>query len=348
MRADLSVRPLHESDYDRWSQLVADSASGSIYALPAYLETLCDATGDRFTVTGVFQGSEMVGGMPLYLQRSKMGDMAIRRPLLACHSPVIREYTTRVPSERSARQSAILAALEQHLRAVDCVHMVLVVRHTIGDIRPFQAAHWRVGPEYSYQVDITDLASTWTRVAQNLRRLVHRARDSGLVVTCDDDFDSFYQLHDEVHRRKHAALYLPEAAFRTYFVRLRAQNLCQLYHARLPNGQSVATQLVLTGPHPVSHTVCAASDGAYLALGTNPFLRWKVFEALAALGYTANDLTGATYGHDVTLFKRQLGGELVANWYIVRPETFRYRLRRKADPAVRFIKSAVHLLRHGA
>ena len=100
----------------------------------------------------------------------------------------------------------------------------------------------------------------------------------------------------------------------------------------------MAAQLVLTGQQPVSHTVCAGSDAEYLATGANPFLRWKSFEALAALGYTSNDLTGAPFGSEVTRFKSQLGGELVANWQLTRPLTRRYQLRRKAQPLVKFFR----------
>lgn len=51
-------------------------------------------------------------------------------------------------------------------------------------------------------------------------------------------------------------------------------------------------------------------------------LRWMVLKDLAALGYTGTDLTGAPFPHQVTRFKRQLGGELVTNWLIERPPTW--------------------------
>lgn len=345
MAVDLSIRALAESDYDRWTRFVADSASGSIYALPAYLDILCGATGGRFSIMGVFQGDELVGGMPLYLQKTSIGETANRRALLTYHSPVIRDYATAVPSARIARHSRILDALERALRNLNCLHIALHVRHPIADVRSFLAAMWQVVPHYSYLVAIADPAVTWQRIAQNQRRLITRAESLGITVADDDDYAGFYRLHCEIAQRKRVPIYLSEAAFCTYLQRLRDQDLGRLYHARLPDGCAVATQLVLTGPHPVTHTVCAASDEAYLATGANPFLRWKVFESLAQSGYCGNDLTGAPYHHDVNRFKMQLGGELVTNWLITRPRKFQYRVRHRVKSLLKRTTRLVRKIR---
>ncbi len=324
--APVNVRTLVEHEYPRWNRLVADAPSGSAYALTDYLAVLSQLRGERFDVIGAFDGDELVGGMPVYFGRCKIGTVATHRSLLAYHGPVIREYASRSPHRRRARQLDCLSALADFLRKVDCVHMVLRCSPALTDIRPFQAAGWSIRPEYSFQVDLTDMAKAWTRLDHNLARLIRRAENAGLSVTDDDDFESLFRQHADIHARKrNAPIYLPEEKFKDYFRRLKALGLCRLYHARLSDGRSVASQLVLTGPHPVSHTVCAASDAHYLSLGGNPYLRWKVFESLAYLGYQANDLTGAPYPHDVSRFKSQLGGELVINWLVERPKTIRYR-----------------------
>ncbi len=77
----------------------------------------------------------------------------------------------------------------------------------------------------------------------------------------------------------------------------------------MPDGRAAATQLVLLGDHPVTHSVCAGAEPEWQKLGTTPYLRWKVFEQLAELGYAADDLTDAAL-NPVTRFKSQLGAEL--------------------------------------
>lgn len=344
MSTQLSIHTIAESDYPLWNQFVSNSPSGSIYALPAYLEVLCRVTNARFSIVGVFKGSELVGGMPLYFSRFGPGWITSNRLLLNYHSPVMREYSTSNPFERTSRRLAILHALQSHLRSVDCFHLQLQIRHPIEDVRPFLSAVWEVRLNYSYVVDIADLQAAWGRVHQNLRRLVDRATKQGLTLTDDADFESFYRLHIDTHRRKGAPIYLKEAAFRRYILALQAQNLCRLYHARLPDGTSVAAQLVLTGTHPVTHTVCAGADPAHLALGSTPFLRWKAFESLSALGFTGNDLTDAALS-DVTRFKGQLGGELVLNWIVTRTGNRLFRLYRATSQQTQRIENLVKRLR---
>jgi len=340
------VRQLEEKDYDGWTRFVAESTSGSPYALPSYLETLCSVTSRQFSIFGVYRGSELVGGVPLYMGRTKAGLVAWDHKLLFYHSPVVRDYVTKYPFERTSRHFSILAAIENHLRCHECDHLALYIRHTITDVRPFLVKGWNVFPNYSYVVNLNDLDHTWSCVGQNLRRLVERAESRGLVHTDDDDFNSFFRLHQETCHRKGRRVYLPEPAFKAFFEKLKMAGLCRLYQVRLPDGRAIASHLVVTGPHPVCHNLCAASDDEYLHMGSSPFLYWTSFKALSKQGYTAIDLSGAPI-NGVTRFKKQLGGDLVINWWVIRPVTIRFRIRRKALGVVAWTKSgARRMLEH--
>lgn len=324
MSQKISVRTIHETEYDQWSGFVATCASGSIYALPDYLEILCEATGGSYSILGIYREDALIGGCPVYLARSRYGIISAARPLLAYNGPVIKDHG--IGHHRHSEQASALLALASCLRELDCVDIRLRIRHPVTDMRPFQAAGWQVRPVYTYLVPLGDLEQTWQRTDRNFKRLVRRGQSVGLGQTDDDDFDSLYRMHEELHKRKGLPLYLGEFAFRRYFEKLRARHLCRLFIARLPNGEAIATQLVLIGPNPVCHNACAASAEKYMHLGSNPFLRWKSMEALNALGLQANDLTGASLDNGVARFKSQLGGELKINWAITRPLALRYRV----------------------
>ena len=94
-----------------------------------------------------------------------------------------------------------------------------------------------------------------------------------------------------------------------------------------------AAQLVLLGPHLVSHTACAGADPEYNKQGASAFLRWSAFEALATLGYKGNDLTDATL-NPVTHFKSQLGGALELSLVLQSPRSRRYVWNERAGAAV--------------
>jgi len=295
---------------------------------------LCRVAGGSFRVLGVFRGDEIHGGIALY-ERSTAGGMVLSgRLLLYYNGLVLKEYEGKYPSLNSSRELAALAALEVALSGRGFAHTEIRNRHPITDVRVFLSRGWKARPSYSFLMQIHDLEEAFSRVEQNQRRLIRRCEGEGAVLTCDDDFAAFYRMHLGTHARKAAPVYLPEASFERYFRDLSSQGLCSLFHVRLKDGTPAASQLVLTGGHPVTHTVTAAADPDFLRHGTTPFLRWKVCEALAAEGYRGNDLTDAAL-NEVSRFKAQLGGELVMNLVLLRPDSMRYRTNRTLLRAVR-------------
>jgi hypothetical protein len=335
----LESRLLREEDFPQWQDLVDGSSSGSIYSYPDYLDSLCRVTGGDYRVLGTWSGDEIVGGIGLYEERSDGLRLCQNRYLLYYNGLVIRDFSSRYPSRNTARHCAVLASLEEALSNLGYDHVLLHSRHPVKDIRPFLSKGWTGSQTYSYLISLGDVRTTFHRIEPNQRRLIRRFQEAGGSFTEDRDFSSFYDLHVETAKRKGAAVYLPEAAFRKFFERISALGWCRLYQARLKSGQCVAAQLVLAGGHPVSHTVAAAADAAHLRLGATPFLRWKACEALALEGYEGNDLTDAAL-NEVTRFKRQLGGELVQNSVLANAGTVRYRRHRRGEWAIRRAKRA--------
>ena len=328
----VEVRALRSDEFDAWRELVAASPDGSIYATAEYLDILCRAAGGGFRVLGAFRGAELVGGLPLYERRGRQGLLAGPRLLLYYHGPVLRRFPSSYPSVQTNRDLETLGALADHVAALGFDKVILKGRHSLRDGRPFLARGWHASPSYSYEVSLTDMAAAWSRVEQNLRRLVERCTAQGVVLCDDDDFPSFLRLHALTMSRHGAESYLPTPAFHRWFTALRAANLVRLFHARLPGGEAVASQVVLLGPHPVCHTVSAGADPAHRQSGVSAFLRWRVFERLAQLGYRGNDLTDAAL-NPVTHFKSQLGGDLVLNVVVETPGTVRWRAARAFDTA---------------
>jgi len=338
--APLTVHTLRDSEYSEWAALVAASPDGSIYATAAYLDTLCLTAGGKFRILAVRRGDQIVGGIPLYEQVSPKGPFVSPRLLLYYLGPVLRRSESKYPSQQSAQNIAVFGALVDELAKLGYAKITLRGRHTVSDVRAFLARGWSSWPSYSYVVPLHDLPGQWSRVEQNLRRLIDRCAEQNMTHTDDGDFESFLRLHKLTMNHHDAALYLPDAPFRRWFELLHRSGLCRLFHARMPGGESVAAQIVLLGDHPVSHTVSAAIDPEHRRLGAAAFLRWRTFEWLAHQGKIGNDLTDASL-NSVTHFKSQLGGELVTNLVISTPGTAKWR-------SLSGIEGAYTGLRHSA
>src|SRR5258708_1549345 len=124
---------------------------------------------------------------------------------------------------------------------------MLKSRSTLTDVRAFVSRGWTARPSYSYVVPLTDLAAQWGAVEQNLRRLVGRCESQGMTLVADGAFEPFYDLHATTMDRHDTATYLPRLAFARYHEILQRAGLCRLYHARLPDGRVIASQLTLLG-----------------------------------------------------------------------------------------------------
>jgi hypothetical protein len=322
-KSDVGAGLLAEFEFAAWGQLVANSSTGSIYSRAEYLDALCAAAGGRFRILVARHGDLLLGGVGLYENDGPFGRFVSPRLLLYYNGPVVRDHDTKYPSERTSRDLKTLAVIEAEVRASGYGSVVLKPRPMLTDVRPFLARGWTAHHGYTYVVSITDLAEARSRIEQNLRRLIDRCGRAQITFTEDDDFESFFRLHANTMERIAFRVYLPADQFRVYFDKLARQGLIRLFHARLPGGRAIASQLVLLG-HSVTHTVSAAVDAEHMKSGVSAFLRWKSFERLSELGYRANDLTDASL-NPVTHFKSQLGGDLQP-WVELRsPESARFR-----------------------
>ncbi len=330
---------LPETRYAEWTAFVEGSPSGSIYSTPAYLEALSAATGGGFKVLAVEKGEEIVGGVALYEEDGPGGVWVSPRLLLYYNGPVLVDLDSRYPSRETSEHLKVLSELEAWLRTAGYGRLSLKCLPGLSDVRPMVSRGWAVMPTWSYVVSVCDLDATWSRMEQNVRRLVRRAEKEGIVVTEDDDFESFFRLHSATMDRKDRAVYLSQARFEHYFRTLRERGLATLFQARTQRGNAVAATLLLLGNHPTAHTVAAAADAAFQSLGTNPLLRWEGFKALHERGFTGVDLTDATL-NAVTRFKEQLGGSLVMSLEIDAPRTLRFRTWERARRAYALARAA--------
>ena len=322
----LTLGTLRAEEFPEWDEFVGRSPDGCVYAQAGYLGALSAATSASFRIVAARRAGSLAGGIALYQTRDALhGSRAGPRLLLYYHGAILASYEGAYPSQHTSRDLEIQSALVAQVESLGYDRVILKSRSTVSDVRAYLARGWTASPSYTYLVPLTDLRAQWQRVDGNLRRLIKRCTETDrLGFTDDDDFAAFFRLHALTLGRRRVATYLPEAAFRGFFERLRAAGLARLQHARLPDGTVIASQLVLLGKNKVCHTACAGMDPEYARLGATAFLRWRGFEALAQLGYEANDLTDAAL-NSVTHFKSQLGGSLECAHVLTAPPSLRAR-----------------------
>src|SRR5205823_11286478 len=107
---------LSEKDYACWNGLVAASAHGSIYSIPEYLEVLCAESNATFRILAAERAGELLGGIALFERTNPWGRYVTERLLLYYNGFVLKDHSSKYPSERTARDVHIMSALAEKLR----------------------------------------------------------------------------------------------------------------------------------------------------------------------------------------------------------------------------------------
>jgi hypothetical protein len=318
-KTDIEVRRVEPSEYPEWRKVLASSNEGSAYQMPEYLEALADATGGKFKILGLYRNqTELLGGIGLYLKKTYLGTAATSRLLLYYNGPFLRPAPSALAYRRESYRNELLGVLEKHLRSEGLESILFKAREAECDYRSFISRGWSAKPFYSYLIPLHDIDNQLSLVDKNLRRLIRRGRELGLTFTENGDFNSFFDMHEETHRRKRSPMYLPRDNFRQFVDTLVTKEIGRLFQVSLPSGEPIASQLVLTGQHPVAHTLAASAFESHQSTGCNALLRWNTCKWLSAKGYEAIDLTDA-HNPSVAKFKRSLGATLTMGLQVELP-----------------------------
>jgi lipid II:glycine glycyltransferase (peptidoglycan interpeptide bridge formation enzyme) len=181
--------------------------------------------------------------------------------------------------------------------------------------RAFRSAGWRpaepIQPAATRIVDLRpDEPSLWGDLRKKWRQYVNKARAAGIEVV-DGDGDrlgDFYRIYRETADRA-GFLIRSEGAYRDVWNAFAPSGRVRLLFAQMPDGQPVATLLLLRcGPRvvePYGGMTTAGGDSR-----ANYLLKWEAIRSSRAAGATSYDLWGLATG-GIAHFKSGFGGREV-------------------------------------
>ena len=202
-------------------------------------------------------------------------------------------------------------------RAADLVAVTIEPQLPAGD--PMEgwlaAAGWRSGPRVQDPTTrLIDLsggsAGAWAGLRSKWRQYVEKARRAGVTVeeAGPEGLDDFYRIYRDTAARTGFVI-RAASAYRDVYDAFAVQGACRLLLARLPDGEPVATLLLVAcGPRMTElYGGMTPSGGEARA---NYLLKWEAIRAAADGGFSTYDLWGlATPG--IAHFKAGYGGHEV-------------------------------------
>jgi peptidoglycan pentaglycine glycine transferase (the first glycine) len=296
-----------------WDQFVEGSDPGSYLQLSAWagVKALNGWSAHRLLVQS---GSGQIGAQIL-----------VRRPrpmpwafAYAPRGPVASAWTASSVVEFSANvRESLPAAVGRvsHLR-VDPEIEADGPHDGDGSLRhALRAGGWRpappVQPVATRIIDLrADEAALWSDLRKKWRQYVNKAKGAGIEVVEGDAarLPEFYRIYRETAARA-GFLIRTEAAYRGIWNAFAAAERARLLFAQTPDGEAVATLLLLRcGPRVVE------PYGGMTTLGgdtrANYLLKWEAIRSSRAAGATSYDLWGLATG-GIAHFKTGFGGREV-------------------------------------
>lgn len=318
MAREISVTDL-DLDDPAWIDITENARGASAMHDPRVVRAEALLHGGRVTALGAWRGTELVGGIAVTVCDNTVHP----RTIVSYNGPLVADLPDAHPRTRLRHEAAVAEALLHELsRRHHYVH--LRMRPGTVDVRGLLEQGWSATVNFTYHVDITDLALAWHRIDQNRRRLVRRATERGLTVHeygHDDDLDAMAGRIAELHRvqmRHHGQIPVGDPVrWREVLADLLAHRSARLFVTHRADREAVAFVLVSTSS-PLAVMLASGSEPSHLDDGATALLRWEMFTSLARDGVTEVDLHGARSG-PAGRFKASFGGELAERWDLVAP-----------------------------
>jgi len=294
----LMVRALRENEYPAWNAVVAASPEGTIYHDTRWLDPVCKAAGDVFSVYGFFLGGRLVAGLPLQIRRK--GPFTLARRAFAT------PYAHPVISPDCAREVAPL--LPGAVAEVGRKHSQTVLTGS-----PFASGFglgpkWRIARRATYLLDISDPDNVWRGFVYQLRKKIRKAIRLNIKVKAGCTPEAFYQLYRRTFERRGLDIRVSFNRLADLLNSLALAHVGKTYAATTEDGETCAVGLVLFDARRAYHAL-AGTDVDATKAPASALLLWEIIQDLSS-SHCQFDLVGANIP-GIIRFKKQFGGRLV-------------------------------------
>ena len=305
-----TVQIIEPQDYPEWDAFVDASGQGTIFSKTKWLKLIAEASGQTYKVIGCYKGTELMGGIALYIKKNKFSDIVTPSPYTPYNTILylVRKSNKTYKAEKQIHD--ILSVLCRYLEhSFDFVRLIL--HPNIPDIRPFQWNLWRSHISYTYQIKLSEDALD--RMSLDIKRRAGLAEKNGIYVKTIDDVDSLFRLLDKSYKRQGIRHSLPRENFNQVCRALLESKQAQIKLSLTKDAVPVAANMLIFSNQHVYYWA-AGVDENFLETGGNQLLIINTILDLKGK-YEFFDLFGANTP-DITYYKSTFGGDLIPYYTI--------------------------------
>jgi hypothetical protein len=250
-------RPAAVPDVERLPQASVGLTERTLFHEPWWLDI---ATGGRWALARVTEGSRIVGEMPYCRVRAGLWNVSHLPPMTRTLGPVISPLGTDVVHETRHRLSVTSQLIEQ-LPQVDSFFQVFDPR--IDDAIVFALRGFEVSARYTFRLDpVCSMAQAWRAIRAKTRNQIRAA--SALVnvkpVAEPDEFLRFYEANLALRGRHNS---YGSGVMRELVNAFVARNAGRLLGAYDANGRLVAAVALVWDRHTVHYLLSTRTPTAH-------------------------------------------------------------------------------------
>lgn len=317
------VRPLPESDYELWNDLIDKAKRGTLFHQTHWLESF----DGPFTLLGCYDGAdELVGGMPLAYQR--MAGLTMARPpyLTPYLGPVIFVTKGKYHQALTVEKDVVLSLIHYITAVYDFVRILLSPNHI--DTQPFRQSKFEIDVEYTYVVQLDDMDRVWKELNQDKRRKIRKGYKEQLSCVLSDDLDQFFPLLEHslaAHNKPLPANRV--GGIRGWYEALRAKDRARLFLIKDSRGRT-CDGAILVWDRNRAYYLLSGMNRDISSDNAMTLLIWECLRFCSEeLGVKEFDFDGSEV-LSVERFFRGFGGRLTPRFTVMWGKSFIWPIRR--------------------
>lgn len=280
----LIAMPLIKSDEEAWFYL--SEKYGCIFDSIRWTAIFSPALNR----IGIYDASNSLRGGFFYYKEKRFGLNIFRNPPYTPYVGPFFDYRAINSAARISEQRVVVEAMVDYLKLQNASIVALSMAPSITDCLPFYLQQWKVVPQYTYRIDLSQseeaiLAAMSTERRKNIRK----AKIDGISVVEDLKTDTLRSLMIETYTRQNfkIPLKITDQVLKTF----SPGNNCICMIAKQPDGKPIAGVYIIHDNQSAFYLIGGYSTGGHHAAGA--LAMWHAILKTKDLGLKVFDFEGS-------------------------------------------------------
>jgi hypothetical protein len=286
--ADIQVRALKNTEFQKWDELVENSPIGTIFHSSDWLIFSAGFAGKKLKIYGCFRNERLVGGCSLYISRRFFNMASSTGKMTPFGGILLGESSSKNVREKETIYNNIIRSLCDAIDAEHFDHIEFINAPDFLDTRPFIWNGWASKILYTYYLDLN--MDFEKNISKDARWTINKAIKNNIVIKKLNDPSIFYDIFSMTSMRQGFDSAMSEKFFKDVFNIFQGKS--EMWVAETKTGEIAASEIILYD-NKRAYRWAAASHTELRKTGAPSLLLYEIFRASITKGIKQINLMAA-------------------------------------------------------